>query len=103
MSIPTGLPVMVATFVDDAVRNQLLGSQPPSMLTPLLALVMLRLVSAYVDPPETAARAITLRLAAAAAANPPFAPPRVAFGRLAVRPLLALLPDGDTNTVLVGL
>jgi hypothetical protein len=46
MVTPTGLPVMVVTYVPVAARSHVESFQPPSMLTPLLVLVMLRLPSA---------------------------------------------------------
>jgi hypothetical protein len=69
------------------------------MATPLLALVIFRLDSAYVAAPT----AITLRPEEAASASPPDDPPRVNFGEALVSPELELLPKGDTNTVFVEL
>ncbi len=97
---PTGLPVIVATLVVEAVRSQLLVVlQPPWMLMLLSALVRVRLLSAKVLPPEAAATATTVRPAVTAALTPAAT---VSFGKAEVRPLFELLPVEDTKTVLVG-
>ena len=103
ISMPTGLPVIVATLVFVAVRSHGLVDgvvdHPPSMLMLLSAPVRLSAPSAYVEPPDAAATATTERPADCAATT---AAATVAFGADDVRPLFVLLPVGDTNTVLVG-
>jgi hypothetical protein len=97
---PTGLPVIVATLVVEAVRSQLLVElQPPSMLMLLSALPRVRAPSANVLPPEAAATATTLRPAPTAALTPAAI---VNFGEAEVRPVFESLPVDDTKTVLVG-